>query len=158
MNYQEQKAKRAFEHYQKNIPLKKVYGVVEKNGKFLCLKHDENTKYKYSIAGGSVEDGEDVIEATKREILEEMNVYVEFVRSLGHAHWKTSWVYEGKAFDVDNDVEVVLTRFVKNGKNKKLGLDGEFKADMLGVVEISKKEMLENVAEFVQFGIKFAEN
>lgn len=155
MGYYEQKAKRAYEHYKKGIPMKNVYGAVEKDGKYLCLQHEGEGKDKYSIAGGGIDDGEDVVNAIKRELLEEMNIHVDFVKSLGHAYWTVPWEYKGKKFDVKYDAEVVLTRFVKFGDNKKLGLDGEFKPDMVGIAEISKEEMLKEVAEFARFGVKF---
>ena len=88
-----------------------------------------------------------------RECLEELNMHVEFVRSLGTIQHKSKWNYKGKEFWVYDDIEVVLVEFVGYGKNKRLGVKGEFiEGDV--PVEISKEEMLSSVYEFVKAGIK----
>lgn len=154
MNYYEQKAKHAHELFLKGLPFKRVYAVVEKDGKYLCLEHDEKARYKYSLSGGGIDEGEDSITAIKRELLEEMNVCVDIVRSLGHAYYVKTWEYQGEKFDANYDAEVFLTKFIKYGDNKKFGLDGEFGRDILGIAAISKEEMLQHVAEFSKLGIK----
>ena len=58
-----------------------MYGVVEKGDKFVVLKGRPNDKYKYSLSGGGIEEDEDFKTAIEREVLEEMNIKVEFVNT-----------------------------------------------------------------------------
>ncbi|MDE6583204.1 MAG: NUDIX domain-containing protein [Clostridia bacterium] len=154
MNYYEQKAKIAYELYLKGLPFKKVYATVQKGDKFVVLKHEEG-KYKYSLSGGGVDPGEDNVTAIKREILEELNINIKVVKSLGIAKYVRTWHYNGKHFDVDYEAEIFHTKFASYGENKNFGLEGEFTTKKISIDEISKEEMLANVAEFVTFGIKF---
>ncbi len=153
MDYKEQKAKFAYELHLKGLPFKKVYGAVKKGDKFVVLKR-ENGKYKYEIAGGSVELNEANETAIKREILEELNFNVKIVRSLGVIKYLRTWKFQDHEFDIEHQAEIFLTEFVSYGKEKGFGLDGEFNEKEFSIAEISKEEMLANVAEFVSFGIK----
>lgn len=153
MSYYEQKAKLAYELYLKGLPFKKVYAAVQKGDKYVVLKH-ETGKYKYSISGGGVDAGEDNITAIKREILEELNINIKIVKSLGVIKYFKTWHYDGKDFDVDYEAEIFLTEFVSYGDNANFGIEGEFDGKKISICEISKEEMLSTVAEFVTFGIK----
>ena len=153
MTYYEQKAKLAYELYQKGLPFQKVYAVVQKGNKFLVLTVPDK-RYKYSLSGGGIDEGEDVVTAIKRELLEEMNVHVEFVRELDTIHYVHTWRYQGKEFDVGYEAHIVLVKFLSYDEKRKMGLDGEFDGKNVEIAEISKDEMLKNVAEFVDFGVK----
>ena len=152
MSYFEEKVKRLYNLYKQNKSIKKAYAVVEKDGNYICLTCDKG-RYKYCLAGGSIEEGESPETAVLREILEELNVNAEIVKSLGFFEYFSSWEYNGKKFDIKNEAEIFLTRFVSFGDNEKLGLEGEF-SSITKTIKISKEEMLANVAEFVSFGIK----
>ena len=154
MTYYEQKAKLAYGLYQKGLPFQKVYAVVQKGDRFLVLKI-AGKKFEYALSGGGIDEGEDVETAIKRELLEEMNAKVEFVKELGVIHYVRTWTYQGKEFDVNYEAHIVLTKFLAFAERKKMGLEGEFDGKDVEIVEVSKKEMLENVAEFVSFGVKF---
>lgn len=152
--YNLQKAERAYKLYCENRPFVKVYSVVQKGDKFLVLENF-GQKYKYSLAGGGVEDGEDIETATKREVLEELNVKVKFVRELDVIHYDHTWTYNGKSFDMNYEAHIVLSEVVAvDNSKKRFGLPGEFDKEMK-VLEISKQEMLNNVAEFVTCKVKF---
>lgn len=155
-NYYNNKAKRMYELFLNNLPCKKVYAAVKKGDKFVVLKDDKNPKWKYQIAGGGVEDGEDNITAIKREIKEELNLNVKVIKSLGVVNYVTTWTYENKTFDVNYQAEIFLTEFLSYANNTGFGVEGEFDGSVgvSGVVEVSKQEMLENVAEFKKDGIK----
>lgn len=152
MDYFKEKEKHAYECYKAGVARKKVYAVVEKGDKFVVLRK-KRSKYKYSLAGGGIEDGEDIITAVKREILEELNIEAEFVRTIGIIHDKSQWNYEGFDFWVDDDMTIVYTKFVKYGDYDKFGVDGEFNTQD-GVEEITKEEMLNTVAQFTKYGLK----
>lgn len=152
MSYFEEKVKRLYKLHKQNKAIQKAYAVVEKDGKYICLTCDKG-KYKYCIAGGSIEDGEKAEDAVAREILEELNINARVIKSLGSFEYFSSWEYKGKKFDIKNHAEIFLTTFVSYGDNTKLGLEGEFSQSTKNI-EISKEEMLANVAEFVTYGIK----
>ena len=153
MTYYEQKAKLAYDLYQKGLPFEKTYAVVQKGDKFLVLKIADK-KFKYSLSGGGIDAGEDVETAIKRELLEEMNIFVQFEKELGVIHYVHTWRFEGKEFDVNYEAHIVLVKFLSYAPKKNLGLEGEFDGKNVEIVEISKEEMLKNVAEFVDFGVK----
>ena len=153
MTYYEQKAKLAYELYQKGLPFQKVYAAVQKGDKFLVLKIPDK-KFKYSLSGGGIDAGEDVETAIKRELMEEMNANVKFEKELGVIHYVHTWRYQGKEFDVNYDAHIVLVKFLSFAEKRKMGLDGEFDDKQVEIVEVSKDEMLKNVAEFASFGVK----
>lgn len=152
MGYLEKKAKHAYKCYKKNVPRRKVYSVVEKDGRYLVLWNKPESRFKYSLAGGSIEKRETLEVAIIRELQEEMNINVEFVKKLGSIMTKSKWNYKGKEFEVNDDISVVLTRFVSYSDRSQLGLEGEFEIQDI-VVEISREEMIDNVYEFVEGGI-----
>ena len=154
--YNEAKAKYAHELFQKNLPFKKVYGVVEKNGKYVVLKLKQGSIYKYFLSGGGVDEGEDNVTAVKREMVEELNMNVEVVKSLGTCECFRTWTYKGKSVDVRYETEIFLTKFVSYSSNKDFGLEGEFsQSRVTGIVEVTKDEMINNVEYFVAHEIKF---
>ncbi len=155
MGYSEAKAKKMYELFLKGLPCKKVYAVVKKDDKFVVLKEAEGRKWKYQLAGGGVEEGENNEIAIKREIAEELNMLVNVVKSLGMICYSTNWIYDGKEFSVNYESEIMLTEFVGYSDNDKFGLEGEFSSSsVVGKCEISEEEMLKNVYEFVSAGIK----
>ncbi len=153
--YYEQKAEYAWKLFCENKPFLKVYSIVQKDDKFLVLENSNKKNFKYSLAGGGVEEGEDIETATKREILEELNVRVKFIKELDVIHYVHTWHYKGKSFDVNYEAHIVLSEVISTDLSKKIfGLPGEFDKE-IKVLEISKEEMLKNVAEFVTFKVKF---
>lgn len=153
MSYFSEKVKHAYNCYKAGLPRKKVYGVVEKGDKFLVIRCRRDSNYKYCLAGGGIEEGEDSKEAIVRECSEELNAVVEYVKTLGFIHDKSKWKMGDEEFWVDDEMEIVYTKFVRFGENKTLGVEGEFTSQDI-VTEISKDEMLKTVAEFVKYGVK----
>jgi len=150
--YYNKKAKLAYELYTMGKPFRKVYAAVKKDEKYLVLKNDKGN-YKYSLAGGGIDPSEDSVTAIKREILEELNVNVKVVKSLGMMHYVNTWSYEGQNFDVQYEVEIFLAEFKSFAHGKGFGLEGEFDENF-SVAEISKEEMLSSVYEFTKGGIE----
>jgi len=147
------KQKRAYDLYKQGRFFEKVYAAVQKKHKYLVLKNKPGSKYKFSLAGGGIEDGEDTGTAIKRELAEELNIEVEVIKELGTFYMGVPYEFNGESFISKYRCKVVLTRFISfNGENK-FGLEGEFDPAM-GMAEISKKEMLNNVYEFTCGGIK----
>ncbi len=150
--YSNSKAAGMYQLYLQGKPCKKVYAAVKKGDKYIVLSVPDR-KYKYQISGGGVDLGEKPIEALKRELREEINVNVKNVKSLGHYKTIATWTYMDKTFDVDYLVEIFSAEFDSYANNDSFGLEGEF-GDGVRIAEVSKQEMLENVAQFVEFGIK----
>lgn len=153
MSYFEEKVKRYYKLFKQNKPILKAYAVVEKDDKFMVLTTNKGN-WKYCLSGGSVDEGETTEIAIKRELLEELNVNVKVVKSLGFIKYKSHWKHKRTEFDIDNIAEIFYTKFESFGENLNIGLDGEFDTSSINIVLISKEEMLENVAEFKEFGIK----
>ncbi len=153
MTYFEEKVKRYYKLFKQHKPILKTYAVVEKDGKFLVLTTTKGD-WKYCLSGGSVDGNETTVTAIKRELLEELNVKVEVIKSLGFINYTSHWNYKGKEFDINNVAEIFYTKFVEFGNNPNFGLDGEFNTLTTSIALISKQEMLENVAEFKKYGIK----
>ena len=65
-----------------------VRAVIEKNGKILLVKKD-NTDW-YNFPGGKIEEHESKEEALKREINEELGVYVKDSLYLGSSTFRTN--------------------------------------------------------------------
>ncbi len=148
MTYQEKKAKYAYGLYLKGLPFKKVYAAVEKDGKFLVLKDQSPERlWPYSLSGGGVDEGESNEQAIKRELLEELNVNVEIVKSLGSFKYMSKRRYKDFEFDLECVAEIFYTKFISYGKNNEFGLAGEFDS-RTAVAEISKQELLEGCYEF----------
>lgn len=156
MSYQEEKAKRMHDLYLSGKPCRKVYGAVRKGDEYVVIKNAEGKKYKYQLAGGSVEDDETNIDAIKREISEELNINSKVVKSLGVTSYKSDWKYQEKEFSIINEAEVFLLEFVSFSNHTHFGLDGEFtENNVKGITVVSEEEMLSNVYEFTSGGIKF---
>ena len=153
MSYFEEKVKRYYNLFKQNKPILKAYAVVEKDGQFMVLTTNKGN-WKYCLSGGSVDEGETTEIAIKRELLEELNVNVKVVKSLGFIKYKSHWKHKKTEFDIDNIAEIFYTKFESFGENLNIGLDGEFDTSSINIALISKDEMLENVAEFKEFGIK----
>lgn len=149
--YYLKKAKYAYELYCLKKPFRKVYAVIKKDDRFVVLQNIKG-RYKFSLAGGGIDEGEDEVTAIKRELIEELNMHVNIIKSLGKTTYFKTWNYNGKDFDVEYQAEIFLTEFIKYDDNKNFGLEGEFD-DNFTISEISKQKMLSSVFEFVKGGI-----
>lgn len=151
-NYFKKKVKNAYKMYKKGLSRKKVYGVVEKDGLFAVISLNKG-KYKYMLAGGSVEKRETNEVAIIREVREELNINAKIIKSLGTIRYKATFEYKGEKFDVDNEAEIFYLEYISNIDKKTHGIKGEF-TDENKINYITHDEMLENVEEFKSFGIK----
>lgn len=76
--------------------------VIIENGKILCLKYVYNGTILYNLPGGNLEFGENIKEALRREMIEELNLEVEVSKLLfvGEVHHNKKvtmhFVFEGK--------------------------------------------------------------
>ena len=151
-NYWKKKIKHAYKMYKKGLERKKVYAAVEKDGLFAVIRIFKG-KYKYMLAGGSVEKRETNEKAIIREINEELNINTEIIKSLGTIHYKAPFEYKGIKFEVGNVAEIFYCKYVSDANNKVHGVKGEFE-DENAICFITKDEMLENISEFKDYGVK----
>jgi 8-oxo-dGTP diphosphatase len=60
-----------------------VAAIIIHNNKYLCLQRNFSKypyiSYKYEFPGGKIEAGETMIDALKREIMEELNIQIEIL-------------------------------------------------------------------------------
>ena len=156
MDYYEQKAKRMYDLFLKNEPCKKAYGVVKKSNKYFVIENAPGKKWKYQIAGGSVEQGESCEQAILREIAEELNINAKIVKKLGTISYQTNWKYLDKEFSITNQAEIFLLDFVSFKSGDSFGVEGEFSnGNVKGITLVSKKEVCANVYEFADGKIKW---
>lgn len=76
--------------------------VIIENGKILCLKYVYNGTIVYNLPGGNLDFGENIKEALRREMIEELNLEVEVSKLLfvGEVHHNKKvtmhFIFEGK--------------------------------------------------------------
>lgn len=152
-NYYRKKAEFAKKLYDKGLPFVKVYATVREGEDFIVLKREKEGKISYQLAGGGVDEGEDLTRAVKRELLEELNAVVEVVSELGvYNDLVVPYELDGEKFSVRYEIHVFDTKLIRF-KRGKLGLKGEF--DKATEIErIDKTTLLNTVAEFCEFNIK----
>lgn len=153
MDYREQIAERAYGLYKQGKSFLKVYAIVEKDGKYVVLhRKNKNNKDEYRLAGGGVDDGEDNVTAIKRELIEELNMNVEIIKSLGSYKYPTKREYQGKEFKLDCYAEIFYVKFLSYADNNKMGIEGEF--DNLGVdiAYITRSKLLKSFDIFTKHG------
>lgn len=95
-----------------------VAAVIFREGKVLCVQRPQNSKEyissKWEFPGGKVEQGEDRIQALKREILEELQLEirnVELVATVEHTYPDFHLVMHAYACEISSG-EPVLTEHV----------------------------------------------
>ena len=153
-SYYKKKARYAKYLYDRGLPFIKVYATCKVDDEFLVLEKTIDGKTTYHLAGGGVDRGESLKKAIKRELKEELNVKVEVIKELGvYDKLYVTWEYEGEKFDIQYEIHVFETKFVKNIKHR-FGLKGEFDSK-IKISKIDKQTMLENVDEFKIFKIPY---
>ena len=70
------------ELHDKGLPWVKVYAVVRYKDKFVVLTKEKDGKLEYMLAGGGVDEGEDINTAIKREIKEELHIKVKVINEI----------------------------------------------------------------------------
>lgn len=124
-----------------------VYGIHVKDGKLLVI-HKNGGPYtnRFDLPGGSLETGETLSEAMKREYLEETGLDVEIVENIGVIDFKLPWVW--KEFTAVHHIAVYYSVKINGGKIKiPEQFDGQ---DSLEAVWVSKKDVsLKNVSPLV---------
>lgn len=151
MNYYQKKSKLAKELHDKGLPWVKVYAVVRYGDKFVVLSKEKDGKIEYMLAGGGLDQGEDIIKAIKREVKEELNMRVKVLKEIGvYDKLFVKWKYNDEEFELQYKIHVMDTEVIKVRKGKP-GLKGEFD-DNVNIALIDKETLLNEVVEFKSFG------
>ncbi|MCD2257516.1 NUDIX hydrolase [Lactobacillus sp. CC-MHH1034] len=138
-----------------------VYGIIySTNGLAVIKKNGGPYINRYDLPGGSLEDGESLYLAIKREIKEETRLVVDDLKQIGITSFKYPWHYEQWRYNqhicVFYDVTHFTGKIAENVKN----FEGQ---DSLGAKFISLNNLtIENASplvlkakEYIQNGRKF---
>lgn len=114
-----------------------VYGICLKNGKLLVInKNDGPYINRYDLPGGSLEEGESLSEAMKREFLEETGFEIEIEDNIGTIDFKLPWLWR----DFTDVHHIAIYYSVKNIGGE-LSVPEQFDGqDSLGALWISEKD------------------
>jgi len=117
-----------------------VYGIYVEDAKLLVInKNSGPYKNRFDLPGGSLEEGETLSEAMKREFLEETGLEIEIEENIGVVDFKLPWLWN-EFTDVHHIAVFYLVKKV-GGKITKTPEQFEGQ-DSLGAVWISEKEAL----------------
>jgi ADP-ribose pyrophosphatase YjhB (NUDIX family) len=115
-----------------------VYGICIENEKLLVI-HKGGGPYinRYDLPGGNLEDGESLIEAMKREFLEETGLEIMVEDNIGVVDFKLPWVC--KEFSHVHHIAVFYSVKRVGGKlTKPKQFDGQ---DSLGAIWVSEEDI-----------------
>lgn len=124
-----------------------VYGIYVEDGKLLVInKNDGPYINRFDLPDGSLEEGETLSEAMKREYFEETGLEIEIEENLGVIDFKLPWLWK-EYTDVHHIAVYYSVR--KIGGNIKI--PEQFKGqDSLGAVWVSEKDVsLDNASPLV---------
>lgn len=128
-NYKLQKVKYSFELEQEGQLFQKARAVIVNDNKLLMLYNSKTNKY--FIPGGGVDEGETVLQAVKREALEESGYDVEPIKELWSNFYEVPMEWENKKF-ISHRVEYYYLCFLKNLNYKNVnGIEGEYDCEII---------------------------
>ncbi|WP_445509608.1 NUDIX hydrolase [Rossellomorea marisflavi] len=124
-----------------------VYGIYARDGKLLViLKNGGPYIHRYDLPGGSLEDGESLNEAMKREFLEETGVEIEIEENIGVTDFKLPWEWRGFT-NVHHIAVYYSVRKIGGGIVVPEQFEGQ---DSLGAVWVSEDDVsMENASPLV---------
>ncbi|MGV3467197.1 MAG: NUDIX hydrolase [Heyndrickxia sp.] len=101
---------------------------------------------RFDLPGGSLEDGETLSEAMKREFLEETGIEIEITKNIGVLDFKLPWLW--KEF---TDVHHIAVYYTVRKIGGKIKIPEQFEGqDSLGAVWVSGKDIsLDNASPLV---------
>lgn len=134
-----------------------VYGVITDGKKLVVIKKNGGPYInRFDLPGGSLDDGEPLDNAIKREIQEETHIKVEQVKQLGTTSFRFPWRYENWQFNQHICVFYKVEQFSGEIANKVGQFSGQ---DSLGAVKIELSEVsIENSLPLVLKAKEYIEN
>lgn len=124
-----------------------VYGIYIEDGKLLVINKNGGPYInRFDLPGGSLEEGEALSEAMKREFLEETGLEIEIEENLGVIDFKLPWLW--KEF---TDVHHIAVYYFVRKTGGKIKITEQFEGqDSLGAVWVSEKDVsLDNASPLV---------
>ncbi|MGG4489847.1 NUDIX hydrolase [Metabacillus idriensis] len=114
-----------------------VYGIYTDGNKILVINKNRGPYInRYDLPGGSLEDGESLTGALKREFLEETGIEVKIEKNLGIADFMLPWDWNDCEF-VHHIAAYYLVEKVRGNINNPHQFEGQ---DSLGALWLSEKE------------------
>ncbi|MCA1063693.1 NUDIX hydrolase [Rossellomorea sp. AcN35-11] len=124
-----------------------VYGVCFENDKLLVIRKNRGPYMnRYDLPGGSLEEGESLSQALKREYLEETGLDVELEENIGAVDFKLPWKWR-EYTDVHHIAVYYSVRFIAG----EISVPEPFEAqDSLGAVWVTEEEVsIDNASPLV---------
>ncbi|KAB8138118.1 NUDIX hydrolase [Gracilibacillus oryzae] len=124
-----------------------VYGILIEEGRLLVIKKNAGPYInRFDLPGGSLEDGEGLAEAMKRESLEETGLEIEIKDNIGVVDFKLPWMW-GEYTDVHHIAVYYTVKKVGGKLSVPEQFDGQ---DSLGAIWVSEHDVsLENASPLV---------
>lgn len=115
-----------------------VYGICVESGKLLVINKNGGPYInRYDLPGGSLEEGETLAAAMRREFCEETGLEIELVKNIGVTDFKLPWLW--KEFTALHHVAVYYLVKAIGGE---LAIPEQFSGqDSLGAVWVSEDEV-----------------
>ena len=115
-----------------------VYGIYVEDGKLLVIEKNGGPYInRYDMPGGSLEEGESLAEAMKREFLEETGLEIEIVQQIGVSDFKLPWKWR-EFTDVHHIAVFYSVRKIGGELSAPERFDGQ---DSLGALWVSEHEV-----------------
>lgn len=115
-----------------------VYGILVKDDKLLVINKNGGPYInRYDLPGGSLEDGEALAEAMKREFLEETGLEIDIEENIGVIDFKLPWVWRGFT-----NVHHIAVYYSVKDIGGEISIPEQFNGqDSLGAVWVSEKDV-----------------
>lgn len=115
-----------------------VYGILAKDGKLLVINKNGGPYInRYDLPGGSLEEGEALSEAMKREFLEETGLQIQIEENIGVIDFKLPWLWRDFT-----DVHHIAVYYSVKEIGGELSVPEQFNGqDSLGAVWVSERDV-----------------
>lgn len=115
-----------------------VYGIYVKDEELLVINKNGGPYInRFDLPGGSLEDGETLSEAMKREFLEETGLEIDIIKNIGVTDFKLPWMW--KEF---TDVHHIAVYYLVRKVGGKLQTPEQFEGqDSLGALWVTEKDI-----------------
>lgn len=124
-----------------------VYGIYVEDGKLLVINKNGGPYInRFDLPGGSLEEGETLADAMKREFLEETGLEIEIVENIGVTEFKLPWLWRGFT-----DVHHIAVYYSVTKIGGELKIPEQFEGqDSVGTEWVAVKDVsLENASPLV---------
>ncbi|WP_062104384.1 NUDIX hydrolase [Bacillus niameyensis] len=124
-----------------------VYGICVENGQLLVIRKNGGPYInRFDLPGGSLEEGESLSDAMKREFMEETGFEIEIKENIGVVDFQLPWQWKGFT-----DVHHIAVYYLVEIIGGEICVPEQFEGqDSLGALWVSEKDIsLENASPLV---------